>query len=151
MQKLLVATVLSISLAGCGITPEQWHAISQNLATAAGSSSPLPAPSKLMVFGGHDHQTYLGCLSCSEYASDSIANEYGSFGSPYSSTSVTNSYSAFGSQYSSYSACNPYATDPPVIVDSQGHFYGRLTVNMYNAQRSRDENLMGWLAAICEH
>ena len=32
---------------------------------------------KLMLFGGKNNQQYLGCLNCSQYASDSITNEYG--------------------------------------------------------------------------
>jgi hypothetical protein len=59
--------------------------------------------------------------------------------------------SDFGSPYSSYSACNPYATDPPVIVDSAGNFYGRLTVNAYNTERTQDQTFLTWLAATCAH
>lgn len=71
---------------------------------------------KLMIFGGEGHKTYLGCLSCSEYATDSVFNQYGNYGSRYAIDSVWNHYSDFGSRYSNYGACNPYANDPPVIV-----------------------------------
>ena len=151
MRKQLVAAICSLVLLGCGITPEQFNAISQNIAMIAGPETAASGPFKVMLFGGQGNQTYLGCLSCGEYESDSIFNQYGSFGSKYSSTSLTNPYSEFASRYSSYSACNPYASDPPVIVDSQGDFYGRLTVNPYNPQRLSDDELMGWLAVICEH
>jgi hypothetical protein len=148
--KHLVVAFLCLANAGCGLTPEQYSAISQNLTMIAGSPTAASAPNKLMVFGGPSHDTYLGCLSCSEYASDSIANEYGSFGSQYSSTSLTNTYSQFGSEYSTYSACNPYASDPPVIVDSDGNFYGRLTVNEFHSERTHNEALLKLLAAICK-
>jgi hypothetical protein len=85
------------------------------------------AQPRILLFGGPDHTTYLGCLSCSEYAADSIMNKYGQHGSAYSSESIWNHYSTFGSRYSSESACNSYANDPPVIVDSEGGYYGRLS------------------------
>jgi hypothetical protein len=56
----------------------------------------------------------------------------------------------FGSKYSMYSACNPYAVDPPVIVDGNGQFYGRLTLNRYHPQATNNSTLLGWLAAVCE-
>jgi hypothetical protein len=87
-----------------------------------------------MLFGGSGHKMYLGCLNCSQYATDSILNEYGSNGSAYSATRIWNHYSEFGSAYSTYSPCNSYATDPPVIVDQLGRAYGRLTLNEYNYQ-----------------
>lgn len=112
--------------------------------------APVYAPSsKLMLFGGDGHRTFLGCVNCSEYDPDSIFNEYGTFGSPYSATSIRNTYGEFGSPYSLYSACNPYASDPPVIVDSQGNFYGRLTVNEFHVERTHNQRLLGWLGAVC--
>jgi hypothetical protein len=86
-------------------------------------------------------------VNCSKYDAESIANEYGTYGSPYALNSVLNHYSEFGSKYSVYGACNSYATDPPVIVDGNGQFYGRLTVNAYTSQRTRDSHLPAWLAA----
>ena len=119
------------------------------LATAGGQYQPT-APGKLMVFGGQGHKTYLGCLNCGQYAFDSVLNSYGNFGSAYSSSSIFNSYGEFGSTYSMYSACNPYASDPPVIVDQAGDFYGRLTVNTYNQQQTHDAELLQWLASACQ-
>ena len=81
----------------------------------------------LMIFGGEDHDVYLGKLNASKYEAESIWNEYGSYGSSYSSTSIWNEYSSYGSDYSSYSPFNEYATYPPVIVDAQGNFYGYFT------------------------
>jgi hypothetical protein len=110
------------------------------------------AQEKIMVFGGRDHKTYLGCLSCSEYASDSVFNEYGSFGNEYSSTSIFNQFSEFGSEYSMYSACNQYASDPPVVVDKDGNYYGRLTVNVSNPQQVKAPELTSWLVQkVCHH
>jgi hypothetical protein len=122
-------------------------------AAGAGGGAPtsLQAGSiKHMLFGGEGHHTYLGCVNCSQYDTESITNQYGQYGSAYSTTSVLNHYGEFGSKYSMYGACNPYASDPPVIVDGAGQFYGRLTVNQYNPQQTRDPGLLAWLAAICE-
>jgi len=106
---------------------------------------------KLLIFGGSDHKTYLGCLNCSEYDKDSVFNTYGSHGSEYSSVSIMNSYSEFGSHYSSYSACNEYASDPPVVVDLNGKYYGRLTINNYKEQIN-NQNIVQWLiSSVCKN
>jgi len=76
-------------------------------------------------------QTYLGCITCSNYSSDSIFNQYGTSGSPYSATSINNQYGSYGSPYSSTSACNQYTSTPPYIFDEQDCYYGRMTVNQY--------------------
>jgi hypothetical protein len=107
------------------------------------------APVKLMIFGGPDHKTYLGCLNCDKYVTDSILNTYGENGSQYSSSSIFNRFGDFGSLYSDYSACNPYATDPPVIVDSDGKFYGRLTVNQYNSELGIGGQYQQFLQGLC--
>lgn len=114
--------------------------------------SPLasaPAPTKLMIFGGVDHKTYLGCLNCSEYAPDSVENKYGPHGSPYATESIFNHYGLFGSPYSVNGACNRYAVDPPVIVDSAGKYYGRLTLNRFASGIGVGAEYMAWLAAAC--
>lgn len=82
-----------------------------------------------MLFGGPDHRTYLGCLNCSEFNQDSVVNEFGPYGSSFSPTSIRNQFSPYGSSFSQYSACNPFALDPPVIVDGQGNYYGRLKLD----------------------
>lgn len=107
---------------------------------------------KLMIFGGDDHKVYLGCLNCSQYAVDSVHNEYNSYGSQYSATSIFNRYGVYGSPYSNTSACNQYANQPPAIVDSDGNFYGRLTLNEYHPQASKNETLVAWLTnSVCHH
>jgi len=111
-------------------------------------ASPALQP-KMMIFGGDNHTTYLGCVNCSEYAIDSVRNAYGPHGSPYSQESIFNHYGPFGSPYSSTSACDEYASDPPVIVDQNGRYYGRLTLNTLNPEIGIGAQLLGWLAATC--
>jgi hypothetical protein len=110
--------------------------------TAAGA---VQQAIKLMIFGGEDHKTYLGCLNCSESASDSVRNKFGENGSPYSSHSIWNHYSDYGSRYSSDGACNPYANDPPVIVDQDGKYYGRLSLNKYHSELGIGAKIYDWL------
>jgi hypothetical protein len=148
------AAVCAVLLTACASwTPEQRANFANAMAGTAQASQPAQrSMGKLMVFGGADHKTYLGCLNCGQYASDSVENTYGSFGSAYSTVSISNQFGEFGSPYSQYSACNPYSSDPPVVVDSAGNFYGRLTVNAYNPQRIRDESVVQWLAdKVCSH
>jgi hypothetical protein len=114
--------------------------------SGTGVSAP-PAPSAYYVWGGPGYSVYLGfftCTFCTEYWTDSINNQYGSYGSSYSSTSIRNPYSQYGSQYSSYSACNPYTSTAPRVYNADGSiYYGQLTVNTYNSQAIRE--LVSWL------
>lgn len=96
----------------------------------------------LLLFGGQGHKTFLGCLNCGKYDSGSVCNKYGEFGSKYSTTSIWNKYGEYGSKYSNLSPWNKYASEPPVIVDREGGFYGYLTANQYHAQRTRIRGLL---------
>lgn len=73
----------------------------------------------LLIYGGSDHDVFLGKLNADCYDSESIWNEYGTYGSKYSSKSIW----------------NEYASTPPVVVDSRGNFYGYLTANEFISQR----------------
>jgi hypothetical protein len=37
----------------------------------------------LLLYGGGDHQTFLGCVNCSQFVADSICNQFGQFGSEF--------------------------------------------------------------------
>jgi len=146
----LLLCVLSFVLTGCNAPTLQ--TVGSALTAIGGGNTSSPAPvseGKIMLFGGQGHRAYLGCLNCSQYASDSLFNSYGNFGNRYSQTSIFNHYSEFGSPYSSFSACNRYAIDPPVIVDESGRSYGRLTLNLNHPQNVRDVPLLTWLEGLC--
>ena len=89
----------------------------------------------LLIFGGSEHDQFLGCLTCSEYSGDSICNEYGSYGNEYSSTGMFNEYAGFGNEYSSKSPWNEYSSSNtvPVVVDRGGKFFGYFTINEYRS------------------
>jgi hypothetical protein len=103
---------------------------------------------ELIVLSGDGSRTFLGCLSCSEFDTSSIRNDYGRHGE-YGGDSIRNSYSRYGSPYAATSACNRYASQPPIIVDRSGNFYGELTMNEYRTNRTRMETALAWLAAVC--
>lgn len=151
--RLLLLILISVLSALWGCSPAARRNIGA-IATGAAQGASGVSPSgtaKLMLFGGADHRTYLGCLNCSEYAADSVLNEYGQHGSPYASESIWNHYSDYGSAYSMYGACNAYATDPPVIVDSAGKYYGRLTLNRYHSELGVGASYYNWLTQrVCE-
>lgn len=101
------------------------------------TSSSAQSNVALLLFGGKDHKSFLGCLNCNQYSTGSVCNKYGEHGSKYSSESIWNKYGNFGSRYSGGSPWNKYASEPPVIVDKEGKFYGYLTANPYNSNRTR--------------
>jgi hypothetical protein len=135
--------IVSASLLACN-SAAFWSGVAQGASQSASASS----GAKIMVFGGRGHETYLGCLSCSQYEADSLFNQYGSYGSAYGATSIMNHYTEYGSSFSIYSACNPLATDPPVMVDGNGKYYGRLTVG--NRRDGPSPEIKTWLAKVCE-
>lgn len=105
---------------------------------------------KIMVFGGRNHDVYLGCLSCSDLANDSVLNEFSNYGSEFSDRSILNQFGAYGSKYQATSACNEFATSPPVVVDNRGTYYGELTMNEMRPKRVHSDAVLKWLAGVCE-
>lgn len=96
-----------------------------------------PEPEKLplesMAFPwylySYDGRTYLGKLTTNKYDSDSIWNEYGTYGNSYGLYTIWNKYGTYGSAYSTQSAFNEYAIHPPKVVDKYGDFLFYLTEN----------------------
>jgi hypothetical protein len=87
-----------------------------------------------MIFGDDAHKTYLGCLNCNSYESDSIFNESGTFGHCVELFSENlycrGIFHKFGDDgmMQRESACSEYSSNPPVIVDQNGRYYGRFSV-----------------------
>ncbi len=96
-----------------------------------------------VIIAQDDANTYLGKIS-SPYDSDSIFNEYGTYGNEYSSSSIWNEYSKFGNEYNSYSPFNEYSSKPPMLIKSRS-LIGYLTTNKY-IQGGISPNL---LKALC--
>ncbi|NTV46573.1 MAG: hypothetical protein HGB11_08675 [Chlorobiales bacterium] len=91
-----------------------------------------------------DQNTFLGKITNS-YDSESIFNEYGTYGSEYNSASIWNEYATFGSEYSSYSPHNSYASTPPMIIKNR-KILGYLSANK-SLKSSISPNL---LKALCK-
>lgn len=100
---------------------------------------------KIMLFGGKSHDVYLGCLNCSDVTSDSVHNDIGQYGSDISPKSIFNNIGRYGSDISSESPCNDIASDPPVVVDQSGRFYGYLTLNDTHPHAISDASILTWL------
>ena len=90
----------------------------------------------LHLYGGDNHDVYLGCLNCNNMNTNSIWNQYGTYGNSYSLNSIWNQYGTYGNKYSLYCPWNGYGSNPPVVVDRQGNFYGYFTVNQYKSKRA---------------
>lgn len=87
---------------------------------------------------------FLGILSSNKYQTDSVMNEYGTYGSKYSSTSIFNQYSQYGSRYGFYSPFNPYTSTPPQII-LKGQWVGLLTANTFLQNRLDPHQLFDWI------
>jgi hypothetical protein len=92
--------------------------------------------SALLLFGGEDHKRFLGCLNCGRLDTVSVCNRFGDHGSRFADESIWNRFGDFGSRFSSLSPWNKFASDPPVIVDKEGNFYGYFTSNRSNPKRT---------------
>jgi hypothetical protein len=90
----------------------------------------------LHLYGGQNHDVYLGCLNCNSFDKNSIWNAYGNYGNSYNPKSIWNKFGTYGNDFNTYSPWNAYGSYPPVVVDADGNFYGYFTVNGYNNKRA---------------
>lgn len=111
-------------------------------------SSVALAQGDIFLFGGRNHDVFLGCFSCRSTHRDSLFNEYGSFGGRYGANSIFNPYSQYGGAYGVYSVCNRFSTKAPVLVDEAGGFYGYLTVNRFHPNRVDDLDINRWVENV---
>ncbi len=79
------------------------------------------------IFSQDDENTYLGKIA-GEFDSESIFNEFGTYGSEFNSASIWNEYGKFGNEYDFYSPFNDTSSEPPKIVKN-GNIIGYLTTN----------------------
>lgn len=91
-----------------------------------------------------EKNSYLGKIN-SQSSSDSIFNEYGTYGSEYSSESIWNEYGNFGGEYSNNSPHNEFTSTPPMII-KDGKIIGYLSANK-SITSSITPNL---LKALCQ-
>jgi hypothetical protein len=101
----------------------------------------------LLLFGGHDHKTFLGCLNCVETSDSSVCNEVGRYGSEVAQNSIWNEVGPYGSEVSPTSPWNTISQEAPIIVDPDGNSYGYFSVNAVHHDRTR----ISWLVAILDY
>ena len=86
---------------------------------------------------------YLGRVSNNRYQTDSIANQYGDFGSSYSDASIFNKFGIYGSSTSDLSAFNNFASRPPLLYLSTGQAVAYVTTNQSKMPRIDSSILIG--------
>ncbi|WP_162996452.1 hypothetical protein [Mucilaginibacter celer] len=80
---------------------------------------PVNAQTELSIYGGKNHDQFLGCINCSDQNIKSIWCIYGDFGSTHGPKSIWNEQGMFGSKRSQFSPYNPLAKYPPLIIDEK--------------------------------
>ena len=108
------------------------------IACAIGLLPGAPARSaerSLYLFGGMEHEVFLGCVTCYVSTVFSIWNADSDYGSPVRENSIWNPRGKYGSRYSAVSPWNPTATNPPIVVDRGGNLYGYFTRNRAHPRR----------------
>jgi len=87
---------------------------------------------------------YLGKISKSKFDSDSINNQFGTYGSQFSAYSIFNQFGTYGSEFSSLSPFNKFTSTPPKIY-KENVFIAYLTVNTFMFPRVDTNLLVAWL------
>jgi hypothetical protein len=101
----------------------------------------------LLLFGGRDHKTFLGCLNCVDTSDTSVCNDVGNYGSDVAENSIWNDVGPYGSDVSTTSPWNDVSQDAPIIVDRSGKSYGYFSANDVHHDRTR----IDWLVAILDY
>lgn len=83
---------------------------------------------------------FLGTINDNAFDSDSVANNFGDFGSQFSNTSIWNNFGTYGGEFGSLSAFNDFTTTPPRIFGN-GIFVAYLTTNQLLVPRVDPNNL----------
>jgi hypothetical protein len=112
---------------------------------------PPPTQARYELWGGPNRSVFLGCFSCNQFASDSVFNQFGRYGSRFSQTSVANHFSRYGSEFSNDSACNRFASNPPVILNTATNTFTELTLNQFRQFAERSSAVVTVLRTVlCE-
>jgi len=104
---------------------------------SATSAAEAPTTKALLLFGGIDHKTFLGCLNCTKTDVASVCNEFGKYGSTYEADSIWNPYGTYGSEFNSSSPWNAFSTQAPIIANPDGTSYGYLSINEFHRDRTQ--------------
>jgi hypothetical protein len=107
---------------------------------------------QLKLYGGKNHDQFLGDITYNENDElndelNSVWSVFSNYGGTHNPKSIWNEAGIYGSKTSDYSPFNATAKYPPQIRDEKGKFYGYLTINKNNPNRSKNTIAL----EICEH
>src|SRR3989304_5743095 len=68
-----------------------------------------------VIIAQDSKNTFLGKIT-SSFDSQSIFNEFGTYGNEFSSSSIWNEFSKFGNDFNGYSPFNEFSSNPPMII-----------------------------------
>jgi len=97
-----------------------------------------------VIIAQDSNNTFLGKVS-SNYDSQSIFNEFGTYGNEFSSKSIWNEFSTFGNEFNSNSPFNEFSSSPPMLIKNR-KILGYLSANK-SINASISPNL---LKALCK-
>jgi hypothetical protein len=92
-------------------------------ASAGATSYPV------LLFGGPEHEDFLGCLTCDASEPYSIWNPNSEYGSPGHPLSIWNREGRYGSQDSPHSPWSRRPESVPLVVDRAGNLCGNFAVD----------------------
>jgi len=114
------------------------------LASAAGAEEICDILNGAVIIAQDSNNTFLGKVTNS-YDSQSIFNEFSTYGNEFSSKSIWNEFSTFGNEFNSNSPFNEFSSSPPMLIKNR-EILGYLSANK-SINASISPNL---LKALCK-
>ncbi|MCL5261013.1 MAG: hypothetical protein M1561_04965 [Gammaproteobacteria bacterium] len=120
--KFFIYILAPLLLSGCNFASDFTKTQRMLLTTSFGNN-------EVMIYGGTNHNVYLGNINPSKKAPDSIMNQSSKYGNSSSTISIRNKNGKYGSETSPFSACNKTATNPPILKDKYDYEMGYFSLN----------------------
>jgi len=118
----------------CILSPNLDQADSDGDGVGDACDNTLPPPIFVEAVIVADDEQFLGVINDNSFDSDSIANSFGTYGSPFSSLSIWNEFGTYGSEFSQLSPWNDFTSSPPLIFEGDV-FIAYLTTNTFQTPR----------------
>ncbi len=113
-------------------------------ANAAGAEEVCDIINGAVIIAQDSNNTFLGKVT-NKFDSQSIFNEFGTYGNEFSSKSIWNEFSTFGNEFNSNSPFNAFSSSPPMLIKNR-KILGYLSANK-SIKASISPNL---LKALCK-
>ena len=114
------------------------------MASTAGAEEVCDILNGAVIIAQDSNNTFLGKVT-SSYDSQSIFNEFGTYGNEFSSKSIWNEFSTFGNEFNSNSPFNEFSSSPPMLIKNR-QIFGYLSTNT-SIKASISPNI---LKALCK-